>query len=346
VQTAREHAEGLLRAIDRFPRVGLAVSHRSIPHYAQADLGTRTIQFGNGFARDRAAYLASLREAGTRNAQGIAWHPMSIGSPQGVALHEFGHILHHMLSPLELDPAVAVPVFRLSTKIDDAVKAIVRDLAAERGIPADELIRREIGEYAAAAIPGGSPTHELIGEAFADAMVNGQGASVLSRRIFTVLVDEYDRTVGQRPGGLGRPATGVLPSAPKPTVDGLDALELHSLRSLATEFEVPHTSRLGRPGLLRELRARGVVSPAVTREIEAARLQSIADAGLARGIAEALQAADKGSDLPTIVKLLEKLPLAEAPLAIARRATTITGLRRGLRGLATRHKLTLPTRQS
>lgn len=186
VQTAREHAEGLLRSIERFPRAPLTrVSTRQLAaaRYAQVDRG-ETITLGRAWADDRDEYLISLRIAGRHDAQGVAWHPISTASPQGVATHEFGHVLHHGLDHVA---------------IRREVQAIARAMADELGIDADELARLEIGQYAAGS------TDELIADAFADAMINGDAASALSQRIFAVLVREYDALEGD----AGRGAAGA-----------------------------------------------------------------------------------------------------------------------------------------
>lgn len=206
VQTAREHAEGLLRGIERFPAVRMDVTSARISAYAQT--AGREIRFASGWSGHREEYLASVRLSGARNAEGIAFHPTTISSPQGVALHEFGHVLEYAFA---FDPQYD---FALLGATRAKVRQIVAELADERGVPTTELVKLEIGEYAAGS------TQELLAEAFADAMINGDAASELSRRIFAMLVKEYERVAPPRAGGLGgvaeplatRAAPRVLPA--------------------------------------------------------------------------------------------------------------------------------------
>lgn len=201
LDTAREHAEGLLRGVERFPLVPIEVRPTTVPgtFYARTT-GGRTVEIAERWSGDRPAYLTSIQQATMPDAGGIRWHPAGTGSPQAIALHEFGHALTDYLSRRI---GAGRPL------VWSRIRETVRIYAAERGLSDDRLIEREISMYAA------SNTDELIGEAFADAMVNGDAASPLSRRIMAVLVDEYDQTVGRGPGlapSVGR----VLPSAPRP----------------------------------------------------------------------------------------------------------------------------------
>jgi hypothetical protein len=319
VQTAREHAEGLLRAIERFPHTRLDVTYGSMPHYAET--AARRVSFATEYAHARDDYLLSLRLSGAMGPDGTAYHPITISSPQGIALHEFGHALQYGLA---FDQQ-GVYDYGLYLQVNRRVRKLVQDLADERGVSADDLIRMEIGGYAQ---EGG--TGELVAEAFADVMVNGDQASALSQRIFTLLVDDYDRLNPPGPGvpSLGGPA---LPSQPLPLADGLDLLELHSLRSLATEFEIPNAATLTKTKALRELRARGVLSP------EVRRTQALRSA-----IAETVDLIDKGKDLPAILKLLRvSYPNTEV-LRKAERAVDLQALRRSLVALAKRQGITLP----
>lgn len=208
VQTAREHAEGLLRAIERFPMVRIDVTHGPMqPHWAET-VG-RVISFSDEFAQARDDYLLSLRLAGILDPTGVAWHPMSISSPQGIALHEFGHAFHYSVAR----DAAGIYDYAAYKRINTEIEQIVRQLATERGItnPSD-FTYYEIGGYAS------TNTTELAAEAFADVMVNGDAASELSRRIVAMLVRKYEAQNGPMPGPpiLGLPK---LAAKPKPGLD-------------------------------------------------------------------------------------------------------------------------------
>lgn len=322
VQTAREHAEGLLRGIERFPAVRVNITSGGMSDYART-VGPE-IRFATSWSRQREEYLASLRVSGARNAEGVSFHPTTISSPQGVALHEFGHVLEYAFA---FDPQYD---FALLGATRAKVRQIVAELADERGVPTTELVKLEIGEYAAGS------TQELLAEAFADAMINGDAASELSRRVFAMLVREYERVAPPQAGGL---AGVVEPLAMQvaPLADGLDVLELASLRSLATEFEITNASRLGRERLIAELRQRGAMSPEARRAAELAQVQG-------RAIAETLGMLDAGTDLATIVESLTGRAELKDLLAIVRRAKDRDKLATSLRGFATRRNIAIPTK--
>lgn len=68
-----------------------------------------------------------------------------------------------------------------------------------------------------------------------------------------------------RGDGLG----GRKPKPPPVPDDGLDTMEDHQLRSLATEFEIPNSGELDRASLLQELRKAGAVSTERHRQMMA-----------------------------------------------------------------------------
>ena len=219
VQTAREHFEGLLRGVERFPGVNLtAVGRGTKPHYAQAITqsggrghltvvggGSGRVEFNEAFTGDRQKYLDSLAadvKAG--------WHPAGTASPVSIGAHEFGHVLDVGTLGEAIRPDLQRLIFRRATERDqalDALRAAGQPMSAEdfiAGRGAEGLMRREVGEYAL------KNHSELVAEAFADVMVNGPAASRLSREIVDLLEAEY------RKGGLHVGVASTLPSAPVP----------------------------------------------------------------------------------------------------------------------------------
>lgn len=173
--TAREHAEGILRGLERFPEARLrSVGVGRVKGSAYAEAGNERITFSYEWSKPEARkeYLDSLVFGSTRHEYGVgefsSWHPVGTGNPAANALHEFGHTL-------DIDT--------LATRIAPDVKALVR---ARAPLGAEEkLIRDEVSQYAV------TNTHELVAEAFSDVMVNGPAASQLSRDIFDLLEAEY-----------------------------------------------------------------------------------------------------------------------------------------------------------
>lgn len=204
VQTAREHAEGLLRAIERFPMVRLDVGHTSTTAWAETH--GYVIEFSQEFAVVRDDYLLSLRLSGIADPTGVAWHPLSLTTPQGVSLHEFGHALGHSVARGPSGYYDYIAHLRLNKDIEQ----LGRILATERGLAYDDLIRTEIGGYAT------TNAYELAAEAFADVMVNGDAASELSKRIFAMLVKKYEAQHGPMPHPSPLTAVPRLAAKPKP----------------------------------------------------------------------------------------------------------------------------------
>lgn len=261
VQTAREHAEGLLRAAERFPDVNLvSVTRGNSTAYAQAETwaglpATKTlpaipsggrISFNDLWTRDRARYLDSLN-----NDVGRGWHPAGTNSPMAAAVHEFGHVLDlSALSAATRDDMRAL-IFRRATQRDlllDAGPISPADFVAGRG--AEGLIRREIGEYAL------KNESELVAEAFADVIVNGPAASRLSREIVDLLEAEYRR--GGRRAGIAA----VSPTTPAPDLSKMTVVQL---RALAKAQGLKGYSRMVKADLIKTLSP--AAAPAVVQDI-------------------------------------------------------------------------------
>ena len=206
--TAREHAEGLLRGLERFPRAGDRFrgfgGYRAGIHdsaYA-VTFDSGRIEFGEEWTlpASRQKYLRSLAKDTSEWDQprfefgetvpGYAFHPRNTGTPLGVAIHEFGHLLD--ISAMSRSISVRTQTDRA---IFRRVEEVTREIAARRkalglkpfDVKYSYVVRREISEYAA------KNTEELLAEAFADVMVNGAQASRLSREIFEILETEYRR---------------------------------------------------------------------------------------------------------------------------------------------------------
>lgn len=183
LQTAREHAEGILQALERFPRIRVSVDHFTHPAGVYGAYGETTgwvVRFNTAFARTagREEYLAALR---SDLEQG--WHPAGTGTPAAVALHEFGHAVDFFFTKMVDIGTGMVP----KSQLGEAVTALVLRMAEKAGMAADDYIRSQLGGYAL------KHRAELFAEAFADAMVNGEKASELAKAIFGLVEDAYRR---------------------------------------------------------------------------------------------------------------------------------------------------------
>lgn len=203
--TAREHSEGILRGLERFPRAnlrGVTMLHGGESGtYAVA--GGQTIRFSSAFssAAGRRGYLNSLRRGTAgwdeprpeygETVPGTGFHVRGAESPMSVAIHEFGHILDidTLAKRIESDVNALVAKRVALATAENAERRTALGLEPF-AVPSSHVIRNEVSEYAM------KNNHELVAEAFTDVMLNGDSASVLSRGIYDLLVAEYERTFG------------------------------------------------------------------------------------------------------------------------------------------------------
>ena len=199
-QTAREHAEGVLQGLERFPAANLgrvSVARLGPTTYAHAD--GNTIVFNSTYASraGRAEYLKSLavdvrgwdeglQVYGISALKMSGFHTRNSGSPTAVALHEFGHVMD-----------IATTHRRSGPRVDEIVQRATKREQAKQTVPGSpvsgsgDLVLRTVSGYAM------TNRTELIAEAFTDVMVNGSGASSVSRDIFGVLEDSYNASHGR-----------------------------------------------------------------------------------------------------------------------------------------------------
>ena len=186
VQTAREHAEGVLRAVERNPEIEI-VSVRTgpsffegAPVYAEVDRGNIIFNEYWSTVERRQAYLEALA-ADARS----GWR-VGGGSPVAIAVHEAGHLLD---------------LHDLTRELDELLDAAARRM----GVPRDRLVPTTISGYAE------SDRAELVAEAYADVVMNGARASDLSRDIVR-LVESGGRGVptSAAPVNLSRLPVGQL----------------------------------------------------------------------------------------------------------------------------------------
>lgn len=169
VQTAREHAEGLLRAAERFPDVkfhvapDVRIASGTYAHTVEPNWIAFNLRFAS--PEGRQLYLDKLI-ASTRS----GFHLPGVDNPAGVAAHEFGHALAFQYG-LE---AIARDVSR-----------VIGDMASRAGVHPVVLVERTLGRYAAKHL------QEAVGEAFSDVVMNGARATEMSKRIFAVMQAQY-----------------------------------------------------------------------------------------------------------------------------------------------------------
>ncbi len=205
VQIAREHAEGILRGLERYPespisQVGTfgpgssaeAITRRlGVPDFDEPRAFTATLPgndvvlFNARMAGDPEAYAEALARG-----HGAGWHAQGTATPMGQALHEFGHTVDETFT----EAGAKVGAVRSQMTVPFTGKAY------------KEAVRTEVSRYAATS------THELGGEAFADVMINGERASATSRAVFDAIERGYVK-VHPRVGGE------VLPKESGPGFD-------------------------------------------------------------------------------------------------------------------------------
>ena len=182
LRVGREHAEGVLRSLERFPDAPLSevrvvgpptagqewnpqqgqdtwdyltlggamagtTEHLDGPRHGQRILISRE------YAGDPAMYDTALRNSGKAGF-------LVAASPIGIATHEMGHV-----------------VARAGRSATAGKRALTAEAKA-RGVKPSALTRAEVSHYAASSI------HELSGESFADVLVHGADASPASKLVY------------------------------------------------------------------------------------------------------------------------------------------------------------------
>lgn len=320
--TAREHAEGILRGLERFPDVRIdsvgVISGVTDDAYATAGGGRISFSYRYTSPDGRKAYLESLQKDVANWDKGVqewglgifrrsGFHPRGTGNPQATAVHEFGHVLD--LETLRSSIRADLDAL-LERRFEEGVR-LGRPAGETALIDVEDLIFREVSGYAT------KNRTELVAEAFSDVMVNGTGASQLSRDIFALLEDAY-RARGHTVGGTGA-APGIAPTVarvvPKTPV----------ARAVAQPAELPLARRP--VAELRQLaRDRGLTVPAGARKADLVRLleqgpptelqqaaqaararQALIDThrGIGETLAEVLENVRNGADPETVARLAQ-----------------------------------------
>lgn len=197
--TAAEHAEGILRGLERFPRANLQrvqTVQSSDTEYAHAQ--GDTIRFNSAYASraGRQKYLDSLAEGvagwdrglqtyGISDQKIAGFHTRNSGSPVAVALHEFGHVVD-----------ISTTRERSSAAVHQLTLDLTRSERRKQTLPGTPV--RDNGDYVQRTVSSYARTNskELVAEAFTDVMVNGSSASRLSSGIFDALESSYDASHG------------------------------------------------------------------------------------------------------------------------------------------------------
>lgn len=178
---AKEHLEGVCRGLERYPGAKLSRvdtygtgSRDPSAHADYADAFAITsrgdsISFNNdnetGFTyRDR---LSGQEKAGQ----------IAVGTPMGVGLHEFGHVVGN------------------ASLADGPAGVIASRAAKAAGSYSGAHVTEQISRYAT------SDDGELLAEALADVMAHGSAASPLSRSITETNDELYTQYVGPVGGG-------------------------------------------------------------------------------------------------------------------------------------------------
>ena len=217
VLTMREHAEGVLQMLERFPEARLrkiSWYDQGSPEYAHVKTGTATLEFNARWAStaQRRAYLAQLRHdvSGWDDAAGpgYGWSVRGGRMPQATSWHEMAHILS---------------IETLGGKLKaEAMRITLRRQVADALPDMESIVRRDVSGYATKNM------EELIAEAVTDVMANGPRASLLSRELYDMVAREYRakgfavRTVDIPEGEAGFesftriPEGEVFPKAPAP----------------------------------------------------------------------------------------------------------------------------------
>lgn len=264
--TAREHAEGLLRGLDRFPdakldRVSISTI-REGTHYAQTS-GDR-IDFSYEWSQpaSRRKYLDSLagdvagwdlgvREWGVGIFRASAFHPRGTGNPIAVALHEFGHVLDIQTTAKAIRPDLE----RLLKRRTAAAQRVGRPAPETPIIDQEDLIFREISGYAT------KNYEELVAEAFSDVMINGNAASTLSRDIFDILEAEYRRTGGVVRAVMPGEALPSMPLSKAAAPRALSTQTVAQLRALAKERGIAIPAGARKADLVKALEESPKIAP-------------------------------------------------------------------------------------
>jgi hypothetical protein len=176
VRTAQEHAEGLLRGLERFPNAKLTrVGEFSRNTYGGDLYATAyAVASSDGVIEFNDEWTSTQRrgryEAHLMLGVDSGFHTPGSYSPASTAIHEFGHVMD---------------IGTLGQAIHRRVGALLNERAAAEGITRSALVKREISGYAAKNMS------ELVAEVFTDVLMNGDDASPLSREIFAMLEEEY-----------------------------------------------------------------------------------------------------------------------------------------------------------
>ncbi|MGE5828099.1 MAG: hypothetical protein ACM30G_06990 [Micromonosporaceae bacterium] len=184
---AKDHVEGIMQGLERFPDATLVGVHTYGPGAASTGFRTEVdrlhpdasavtqahgvmeggrlvvksnVYFNTRNSEDPAAYR-TMRETGHREGY------LATGTPTGTALHEFGHVVTNQTG-------VKAAAYDRAVEMADAAGVIPRT-----------HISRQVSKYAA------SDMGEFAAEAFADVMTNGAGASEVSRAAFDVIESAY-----------------------------------------------------------------------------------------------------------------------------------------------------------
>jgi hypothetical protein len=170
LQVAKEHVEGVMRGLERYPNTGLERVEQggsrwgeSQEAWAETTLDGSVISFTNDAQRYGAeGYRAELKQAKRGG-------DMVPGTPMGVAMHEFGHSAANSYNLNGWANNKASHYAEIEMGIEDV------------GTASSKAISKRSAEN----------THELSAEAFADVMTNGSKASGMSKAI----VDFFDSEI-------------------------------------------------------------------------------------------------------------------------------------------------------